>query len=175
MPRTTVGWYGVALHAALVVLAALTLLLTAQNRRLRGDAPPPADAAPEVGDVLPPVDVRGLDGDAFSLAFAERSRPTVVLAFTTTCPVCSDSWADWRNLYDRLHATHDFVAVGLDDAEAVRREIASREPPFPVVLPDDPRELGLTYGIRAVPMTFLVAPGGEVRRIELGRLDLADW
>ncbi len=173
MKRESTHWYSVFLHGLLIVFAALALLLAAENRRLK--AAPAAGQGPELlatGTALPAVSVNELDGSQSELRF-DGQRETVAMLFTTTCGVCEDNLSNWLDLYERLGADLDFVAIGLDDPPAVRDYADRKSLPFRVVTPENKLDFVKRFKARGVPLTILADAAGRVKKIQIGRV--LDW
>ncbi len=170
MQRGGFAWYGVLLHGLLVVFSALVLLLATENRRLEAAQVEQVASRLSLGDVIPPVQVRELGGGDSELRFDDGGRDTVAMVFTTTCSVCEDNLSHWVDLYQRLGSDHDFVAIGLDDPQAVQAFVTENALPFRVVTPENRAELAQGYGIKGVPKTILVGPDGRVKKFQVGRL-----
>lgn len=174
MKRIRLDGYNVFLHGALIVLAILVLVLSTENRRLEaGEAGAQAAGFLAVGDLLPTLPVRELDGAESELRFDGGDQDTIAMLFTTTCSICEENLGAWTKLYDQLGAELDFVAVGLDDPPAVRAYAAQNLLPFRVVVADDKTAFIKEYRLRGVPQTIRVSPEGRVKRLQLGRL--AGW
>jgi hypothetical protein len=170
MKRLSLGWYNVTLHVLLAVFAISVLLLASENRRLK--AAPSADLL-AAGDPLPTVLVNELDGSVSELSFDSQGQETIAMFFTTTCGICQDNLGNWLDLYERLGADHNFVAIGLDHPEAVRTYAARKSLPFRVVTPVNRPEFVEQFKVRGVPQTVLASADGRIRKIQRGRL--RDW
>ena len=174
MQKIRIGRYGLFLHGMLAVLCVLVVLLAVENRRLKRPQEPRSSASTlTAGDALPTVKVHDLDGRPFDLRFDESGRDTLVMIFTTTCGICKENLGNWLDLYERLGDQHDFVAVGLDDPQAVSTYSARNSLPFRVVTPADRQAFMEGYGIRGVPQTLLVNGAGQLARIRAGLV--RDW
>lgn len=174
MKRDSIGWYNITLHALLAVFAILVLVFASENRRLKA-APmdnPRADLL-AAGDPLPTVLVNELDGSVSELSFDSQDQETIAMFFTTTCGICRDNLGNWLDLYKRLGADHNFVAIGIDDPEEVRTYAARNSLPFRVVTPVNRPEFVKQFKVKGVPQTVLASADGRIRKVQLGRL--RDW
>ena len=116
-------------------------------------------AAPERIDIpLPRLGLRARDGRRVEIA--ELRRPTLVHFWATWCPPCREELPSLLALPE-THAV-DVVAVALDREWAAVDRFLSGGDTLAVVL-GDAEEAERTLGVRHLPVTFLVAPGGSVR------------
>jgi peroxiredoxin len=90
------------LVVACLVLAALVVALTFQNRSLKDQLVRAASAsAPpqfKAGDVVLPFTVVADSGETKAIAFGQGETKTVLLVFSSTCPACKDTVPAWRKL-----------------------------------------------------------------------------
>ena len=173
MRQATQRGYYIFLHLALAGLAALVLALTQSNRELRGAnrSQPPQLAA---GDRLATLPARQLDGTTTTLQFSRSRHETLLLVFTTTCPVCEENTASWISLYERFHKDFDIVGIAVDDIEFTASYASRLGLPYRVVIPDDVASFPGKYNINAVPTTILVGKDGRVKQVRTGPLTDAD-
>jgi peroxiredoxin len=165
---------------ALGILAILALLLSGCD-----DAAPPAAggaSAPagttttrkvlQLGDPAPNFQLRDLDGRLVSL---EQYRGKVVLLnfWATWCGPCRVEMPAMEQLYRSL-SRRDFeiLAVSTDPQGAAVTRPFQRELKlsFPILHDADFR-VGLTFGARTLPMTFLIDRQGVIRERIFGALD----
>ena len=142
---------------------------------LGGALPPPASAQkladlnqhPTLGDTLPALETHALDGSAKRVDYP-KGTTTVLLFFSSSCPVCHRMIPEWNRLYEKRGKSVSIVGV-----------IVDREPPgffqtmpvaFPVVRVP-PGDFAHSHKIRRVPLTLRVAPGGKIEDLGLGVLD----
>ena len=137
--------------------------------------PPPAAAQkladlnqhPTLGDTLPALDTKAIDGSAKRVEYP-KGTTTVLLFFSSSCPVCHRMIPEWNRSYEKRGAGLQVVGV-----------IVDQEPPgwfqtmpiaFPVVrIP--PGDFAQAHNIRRVPLTLRVASGGKIEDLGLGVLD----
>lgn len=112
-------------------------------------------------------------GESLSLAdvLAESGgKPTLLVFFKTSCPVCQ---LDWPYL-QRLHAAHGgslrVVGVSQDDAESSRRYYAQHgKATFDLLLDPEPGfSASNALDVEAVPHHVLLSPDGTVKRVFAG-------
>ena len=122
---------------------------------------------PTLGSTFPAFDTTGLDGAAKHVAFPNGTT-TVLLFFSSGCPVCHRMIPEWNRAYERRPKGLNIVGVLMD-----------KEPPgffatmpvsFPVV-----RTPGLEFTranrVNRVPLTLRVAPGGKIEDLSMGIVD----
>ena len=139
-----------------VLLAFVVVLATAD-----GDSGPPRSTL--IDRAAPPIDGVTLDGDRFDLE-TNRGRWVVVNFFQTTCVPCIEEHPELvafqEERQDRGDAT--VVSVAFSDSEAnVAEFFAQNGGDWPVLAADTGR-YAISYGVAAVPETFLVSPAGVV-------------
>jgi peroxiredoxin len=154
-----------------------------------GGAPAATVAArPRAGKVLPlPAAMKELDlirparpklADDFTLAthgggklrLAEQRGKVVMINFWATwCPPCLEEMPAMERLY-RQHKGAGFtlVAVSVDaDSNKVAPFVAEHKLTFPIGL--DPRmDMANTYGVRALPSSFIVGRDGNLAALAIG-------
>jgi peroxiredoxin len=109
-----------------------------------------------------------LGGGAFHLA-AHRGKTVLVNFWATWCPPCLAELPAMERLWQR-HKGDGFVivAVSLDaDPTIVPSFVEARGVTFPVVL-DPTSKVASSYGVRALPASFVIDRGGIVAALALG-------
>lgn len=166
-----VSWYGVLLHLVLLGMSIEVLLLIRENRELH-QAQESAVAAVTLGegDRLQPIAVRTLDGEPRTLELGRAGEESVLLIFTTTCPICQQNQPAWASLYERFQDRYQIVGISVDDLERTREYVARRRLPFRVVVPADVRSFPRDYRVPGVPQTVVVGSDGRIRHVWSGPL-----
>jgi hypothetical protein len=152
---------------ATVVGAIAAVLTVASSQTARGDAGAQPES-PKVGDVFPDFDAVGIDGATQHVSYPKGST-TVLLFFLSGCPVCHRMIPEWNRAYESRAKGLHVIGVLMD-----------QEPPgffvatpisFPVV-----RSPGIDFlrarKVNRAPLTLRIAPGGVVKDVGLGQLDL---
>jgi len=109
-----------------------------------------------------------LGGETLKLA-GQRGKPVLVNFWATWCAPCREEMPAMERLY-RRHRERGFVllAVSVDtDASLVRPFLEQHKLTFPVTL-DAKMDLANTYGVRALPSSFLVDRHGYLTAVALG-------
>jgi thiol-disulfide isomerase/thioredoxin len=101
-PRRRIDPFTAFLVGACVVLAALVVGLTMQNRSLKEQIGQlqsglPADHL-KSGDVVPPIPVVEDGGGTKTIAFGEGETRTVLLVFSSHCPACKETLPIWEQM-----------------------------------------------------------------------------
>ncbi len=150
--------------AALLVVGALGSAPVAADEHAAGAAPVVLLAA---GDKVTGFDARGIDGAMRHVEFP-KTAPTVLLIFSSGCPVCRRMIPIWNEQLQKKPKNLNVVGV-----------IVDQEPPgffnlipasFPVVRAPG-REMMERFKVARVPLTIRIKPGGEVESAAIGVLD----
>jgi thiol-disulfide isomerase/thioredoxin len=127
-------------------------------------------------DLIKPPRARGVEdftlptpgGGQFRLS-AHRGKVVFINFWATWCPPCREEMPSMERLYMRLRDRRfAMVAVSLDaSSPVVTSYLAEGRFTFPVAL-DPKMDLANSYGVRALPATFIVDPRGELVAMALG-------
>jgi len=115
------------------------------------------------GDIAPLVAGEGLDGTWFDID-DHSSRWVVVNFFSTTCVPCVREHPELVEFHERHAPIGDVAVVSVafdDSAQNVRDFFTEYGGDWPV-LAGDTGSFAVSYGVIAVPETYLVAPGGVI-------------
>ncbi len=154
--------YPAFLHVSLILLLAISVVLVRQNHALREQLTP-RDSHIQVGQVVGPVEVANLDGEARVLAWDDAERDRLLLVFTTTCPACAQNQGVWQALHRQLGDRLEVIGVSLDDPDLTRVYREAHELEFDVVTAADREGFLADYEISSVPLTLRISPDGRVR------------
>ena len=166
--RTKVAPYTAA--AVAVVLALFVWLLATSTG---GD-----DAkvsSPLLGKLAPSIAGTGFRGEQFDID-AERGNWVLVNFFSTTCIPCIQEHPELVALSERYETSGALSIVSVtfeDKAAAVRAFFEKNGGSWPVLLNDTGR-IAISYGVTAVPESYLVAPDGTVVRKVIGGITADD-
>ncbi len=163
-----VDGYFVFLHLVLVALVVQVVLLMGENKKLMARPKSPPTLAR--GEQMDPIPVRNLDGREATLAFNTSPEETILLVFTTTCPVCQENQAAWRELYERFNDHYNIVGLSVGEMEPTREYAAAHSLPFRVVIPAELEGFPSRYKIPAVPQTIRLSTRGTVEDEWTGQL-----
>ena len=134
---------------------------------------PHIDSRPTIaqpGLPAPGVNLPALDGGARDLA-QERGKVVLLNFWATWCVPCRTEMPELQGLADDLQG-ESFALLTIDlqeDAATItpfRRELGLRLP----VLLDQDGDVTRSYGVRALPATFLIDRNGVLRQQRLGPL-----
>ncbi|MEQ8717189.1 MAG: TlpA disulfide reductase family protein [Acidimicrobiales bacterium] len=141
-----------------VVLGAFVILLAT-----RGTSPGVIIGSGIIGEQAPEFSGETLTGEIFDLD-DQRGRWVVVNFFASWCVGCIQEHPELVEFSQRHAAAGDAVVVSIafdDSVSNVERFFAERGGDWPV-LASDVGIVGPTYGVTALPETYLVAPNGRV-------------
>jgi len=156
----------IALAVALVLAMFVWLLAT----RDTGEAA--AVSSPLLGKVAPPISGTGFRGDAFDLD-RERGNWVIVNFFSTTCVPCQLEHPELVELEKRHAAAGDLaiVSITFEDSPAKARSFFEKNGgDWPVLLEDTGR-IAISYGVAAVPESYIISPSGLVARKIIGGIN----
>jgi cytochrome c biogenesis protein CcmG/thiol:disulfide interchange protein DsbE len=144
---------------AAAALAALTIFGLASN------SPSPAGrAAPALPRELlagPPVSIAGLRA-------AASGRPALVVFWASWCEPCQSEAPAVERLARSVAGRGRVVGVDWSDAEASARGFIRKYGWSFSNLRDSGGDVGLAYGLRNLPTTFVIGAGGRIKKTLLG-------
>ena len=139
---------------------------------LTQDDPGAADGAPQVGDLMPNLELQRFDGTSTTLDEL-LDRPLVLNVWASTCTPCLREMPDFEAVYQDLGDEVGFL--GLDSGESAEEgapfaaQVGATYP-----LAEDPDQAHSTrLGLVALPMTLFVNADGTLAHRELGAMDEA--
>jgi len=173
--RRTLILAGMAAAGAALVVVALLAALTEGPRASVAHATGIDEAAREL-DLIRPArpkqasdfSVSLLGGKTLELK-GQRGKPMLINFWATWCAPCRDEMPAMERLYLK-HRERGFMllAVSVDtDAALVKPFLAKYHLTFPVAL-DAKMDLANTYGVRALPASFLIDRNGYLTALALG-------
>lgn len=106
-----------------------------------------------------------LDGKRYILA-AKPAQPVLVYFWATWCPVCR---AEQGAIEAIAHDNPNVITVAMQSGsrDEVVKHLKEQGLSFPVVNDPDNR-ISAAWGVRAVPASFIVDTGGQIRFVEIG-------
>lgn len=130
----------------------------------------PRSAPPQrVDGLMPALSLRAHDGSRHELRDVDRA--TLVHFWATSCPPCRKELPGLLAVPEK-HPV-DVVAIALDrDWSDVERFLGGRLPAN--VFIGDAAQVEATFGIRTLPVTYLLSPGGRLRLQFNGARDWSD-
>jgi peroxiredoxin len=126
----------------------------------------------QVGDEAPNFTLRDLTGNVMSLSQL-RGKVVLLNFWATWCGPCRVEMPAMEQLYRTLpRREFEILAVSTDPQGAVVTRPFQREMGFTFpILHDSEYRVGLTYGARTIPITFMVDRRGIVRQKIFGARD----
>jgi cytochrome c biogenesis protein CcmG/thiol:disulfide interchange protein DsbE len=148
----------VSIIVGIVLIAFVALLAT---RKSDAERQPEAKV---VGQAVPPVVGTTLTGDHYDID-SHRGTWVVVNFFASWCTPCKVEQPELVKFADEHAAAGDVKVVSVvfqpDDEDQVRQFMSSTGASWPVI-GGDTGAISLSFGVTAVPETYLVTPDGQV-------------
>jgi len=180
--RKSIGLLLSLLGAILVVTSLLIMrrdmsLTTSANRQIDNSL------GPTIGATVPGLTGLDVSGAPLRVDFNKVSKKTILLVFSTDCPMCKLNWPAWRmldgsvdkNSYRLVYVNAFFAAApgylskqSQITADYLRRYQVGQ--PALVLTQADPGALN-RYNIRLVPETILIDASGKIEKAWLGLLE----
>ena len=122
----------------------------------------PVLAGVGLGDEIPALDIRLLDGKVVNLR-ALRTKPVLVTFWATWCPPCIKEMSDLQQLYERYRGQGlEIIAISVNTERApVDEFIKARGLTYPMAM-SVPRHVEVFGPMLLPPKLFLIDPGGRV-------------
>ncbi len=116
------------------------------------------------GEAAPPFQLQRLAGGTLALPGAVAGKVVAIRFWADWCPYCRKEMAELQPVYTRLHGRGlEILAVNVaQDADTVRRFVEPLGVTYPVLLDSD-GATARAYGVKALPMTWLIDARGVVR------------
>ncbi len=117
------------------------------------------------GGAAPALQGTTLAGQPYGL-LAHPGRPVLVHFWATWCAICR---AEEGSIAAVAHDNPDVITIAMQSGKPqdVARYMKERGIAFPVVNDPDGSISG-AWGVRAVPASFVIAPDGQIRFVEIG-------
>src|SRR5215217_7420130 len=149
--------------------AALSQALSMMNEEITAIA---ERGSVKVGDVAPNFQLRDLGGNMITLAQL-RGKIVLLNFWATWCGPCRVEMPAMEQLYRTFsHKEFEILAVSTDPQGAAVTRPFQQEMGFTFpILHDSEYRVGLTYGARSLPMTFMVDRQGVIRQKIFGARD----
>jgi len=117
------------------------------------------------GEKAPSFELKGEDGSP-RVYKAQSGEPLTLLAFyKDTCPVCQFTLPFLERIYQGVKGKLTFWAVSQDDAQKAKGFARDYGLTFPQAIDQPGYPVSDAYGIRTVPTTFLIEPGGKILKV----------
>jgi len=125
--------------------------------------------------IAPELAVFDIDGKPFS-SDRIKGKLAIVNFWATWCPPCREEMPSLTRAAEILAIDDGGVVVGIDvgeDANTVAEYLRRNEIGFPLALDPD-GEAAITWGIRGLPTSFVLGPGGKIHYRVVGGRDWSD-
>ena len=144
-------WRGYAINLLLFIAVVVGMRTWQQRDMVSGPAPVLQGAT--------------LAGQPYKLP-AHPERPVLVHFWATWCPICR---AEQGSIAAIAHDHPDVITIAMQSGkpEEVARFMREQGIDFPVVNDAD-GSLSASWGVHAVPASFIISPDGTIRFVEVG-------
>jgi len=133
-----------------------------------GAAPPvaaPIPQGPQVGALVPSLDVQRLGGAREEVRFGEDKRPTLLYIFAPKCSWCAKNADNLRAVLTAAKSSHRVVALSLDPQVGDYARTHGLDVPVYV---NPSEKMFRSYGLGPTPVTLVVGADGKVTRSWVG-------
>jgi peroxiredoxin len=155
----------VAAVAAIVVLAAFTIFITWQAKRLETAFLRRAETPPLVQQAAPDFSLTSLDGRTVSLADYRGKKKLVLSFWASWCGPCRLEIPALQSFYERHRKDanqFEILAISIDEHRAPAEAFAMEtKPPFPMLL-DLTGQTATAYHVENIPAVYVVDENGKV-------------
>ncbi len=156
--------FGAFQIVGIIAVAAFTVFITWQAKRLETGLSGVTDTAVMVHHQAPAFSLPSLSGQQVSLA-NYRGEKVVVSFWASWCGPCRMEMPELRAFYNQYHnngANFELLAISLDDNRADPARFALNEKlPFPVLL-DLTQQTAAAYSANAIPTLYVIDETGKV-------------
>jgi peroxiredoxin len=130
-----------------------------------------------VGTKAPDFELKGMDGQKFSLGEALASGPVLLAFFKVGCPTCQYTFPFLDRLYRSYRGSQgqasrqkiSLVGISQNDAKQTAAFASEFGVTFPVLLDErDSYPVSNAYGLTNVPTLFWIAQDGEIELSSVG-------
>lgn len=116
----------------------------------------------KIGDSLPRIEIKNLDGRSLVLDYPESGPATILYIFAPQCVWCTRNLPNVTSLADRTRSNYLFIGISLSK-DTLREYVAQHNLNFPVYT-DLTAEAISAYHLGGTPRTLVVSPGGRIVR-----------
>lgn len=163
-----VGYFGqgaisTAYYAHTVAQMADDLLPKAEQVKVGGpDVNTPATRGATIGNPAPAFDLRPLSGTSTGRLSDLEHRPLVVNFWSSTCTACTTEMPALEQVEKDYGGQVNIVGVDVADPRSSAARFARRMGATYPLLADPDGSTAADYRVTALPVTFLVTPGGAI-------------
>lgn len=158
-------WMGMLVAAGLVFVLARDV----QGLRPQADELKRRKVLPYVGQWVPTVQAKSLDGQVMTVGETSPGRTQVLFFFTASCPYCRRTVPEWKAVHAALqkNSTVDVVWLSLSSRDSTEVFVREHGIAAPVVRVEDHKALRL-FRVKVVPVTLVIDHRGEITHMHGG-------
>ncbi|MEO7658773.1 MAG: TlpA disulfide reductase family protein [Pyrinomonadaceae bacterium] len=160
-PKSDPIFYMLAL--ALVLLVGSVILNVALAEKLRGAnnrlSKMAAETSVAIGDALPDIEAKNLDGTSASYSYSKDRHPTVLYVFSPSCGWCEKNFENIKALSEQKGDDYRFIGISISNKNLLEY-VAKQNLRFPVLMDPSPNTV-LAYKLGGTPQTIVVSKEGK--------------
>jgi cytochrome oxidase Cu insertion factor (SCO1/SenC/PrrC family)/peroxiredoxin len=157
------GAISTAYYAHVMAQMAVDLLPTADQVKVGGpDVDTPDTRGASIGDRAPAFDLQPLNGAATGLLSGYERRPLVLNFWASTCSPCTTEMPALERVEKDYGSRVGIVGVDVADPRTAAARFVGRLGVTYPLLADPQGATAADYRVTALPVTFVVAPGGAI-------------
>lgn len=117
-----------------------------------------------VQDTPPVLNATLLSGQTFNLQ-AQRDKPLLLHFWASWCPICKLE----QQSIESISKSHSVISIAMQsgDESELRTYMQTEKLSFPVIT-DNNGNIATRFGVKAVPVSFILNPDGKIVFIEAG-------
>ena len=112
-----------------------------------------------IGDTLPDIEAKNLDGSPVSISYSNDQRPTVLYVFSPSCGWCEKNLENIKILSEQKGNNFRFVGLAISNKNLLEY-VAKENWKFPVFTDPSPDTV-MAYKLGGTPQTIVVSPDGK--------------
>lgn len=129
-----------------------------------------------IDQVVPKFSASTLDKDLIVTENIFNGRITLLNFWATWCTTCKQEHAFWMKHIKEFSPNLQLLAVNYHDEDKLAKAWLSNDGnPFSIVIKDPLGRLGMDWGVRGTPETFVIDKQGIVRYRHAGPIDDIAW
>lgn len=131
----------------------------------------PPRYAPSIKPGVDPIAIKGSDMNGKEIQLSDFKGKVVLLDFWATwCGPCIEDLPNIVSVYEKYHKDgFDIIGIPLEqqpvDKDKFTKFLSDHKMPWPQIL--DSKNIGMAYGVTAIPCTILITKEGKIAAVDL--------